>query len=141
MGWDCVPGWNRKQTITDALRSPVEWDGSDGMRHRREVVKIHDARDVVWTQVREYVQMSADGSWVPFNYEWGDMSPYIVGHLLRREKGDWHIRQVTEMEGPYQFSCPVEWFDEVPLPDRGSDHAYEWREKCRFTQRNKGGAE
>ena len=104
MGWLFTSGQSRAELIQDLTKS---WDNNGN--HGETLAKAV-CTNVLWT-VREVSH--ADGS----------KSKYIGCDLLRKSGGDWGYKDLDEGMGPYYYSCPLKFFDMVPVVNQ------EWRDK------------
>lgn len=56
---------------------------------------------------------------------------FIVAYLMEKGPADcgWGYKPIEECMGPAETSCPLSYFDEVPIPDGA--YGARWREKVK----------
>lgn len=121
MGWSYPFGATRKSLIEERTE-PWEREGED-MTVKR-VCLAHCFRGgrfsgVLWAVWQ--CTFEKDGQQVKPEQRW------ITCDLIRCHSGEWGYKDMSEACGPYYFSCPLKYFEMVPL-DRFGGNA-EWRQQ------------
>lgn len=106
MGWDVLPGATREDVIADCLR-PYRTHTGQG-----RVVAYRRVENVLWT-IQE------------FRPDFGPTDRWIGCTLLEAHGRGWGSKQMSEIEGPFQYSCPLAFLQTVPECNPG------WREGVR----------
>jgi hypothetical protein len=111
MGWLYTEGQTRRQLIDNLTR---EWETAD---RKGSTYKRYCSGNTLFT-VTEIV-----------NKHSGEIMRYIGVYLLQREQNyGWGYKDMDESMGPYQYGCPLSFFDLVPDP---GGYATEWRKRNR----------
>jgi len=110
MGWLFSQRWETKADLVRHLTGP----GYNGEHSR---CLRHALRgNVLWT-VHE--RRADDGTARRF------VGCFLLG---RQADAGWGYKDMDESMGPYYYTCPLGYFDEVPCPD---ERARQWRERVR----------
>ena len=130
MGWTFIHNATKQQVI-DERTAPRDWTLADddytrrycnnppGTRIQSIVLAFRVVRDSLW-YVRETTTTTPDGAQTFEKY---------IGLDMLENHGGWGYKSLDEAMGPYDWSCPPEFFDLVPDPP--NEYAAEWRAKIR----------
>lgn len=121
MGWLYPYGVNRKELIAQRVEG---WEHQSGEMLVKSTCLKHCYRGNVFSGVLWSVwerTFMKDGSEVRPTERW------IQCDLLRCDQGEWGYKDMTEMEHPFYWSCPLSYLEMVPL-DRYGGNA-EWRQE------------
>lgn len=111
MGWLFTQGQTRRQLI-EHLTAPWETEDRKGSTFKR-----YCNGNTLFT-VAEVV-----------NKHTGEITRYIGVYLMQREQNyGWGYKDMDESMGPYQYGCPLSFFDLVPDP---GGYATDWRKRNR----------
>jgi hypothetical protein len=111
MGWLFTQGQTRRQLV-EHLTAP--WETAD---RKGSTFKRYCSGNTLFT-VTEVV-----------NKHSGEITRYIGVYLMQNDKNyGWGYKDMDESCGPYQYGCPLSFFDLVPDP---SGYATDWRKRNR----------
>ena len=129
MGWNFTRGATKAQIVAQILKPwdytvDADWakysNNPEGTHITSLVLKHKITSDGLWV-IRQTTKTLADGTTT--QEKW-------IGLSLLENHGGWGHKDMEESMGPNYYSCPVEWFDEVPEP--AGEYAAGWRAKCRI---------
>jgi hypothetical protein len=125
MGWDCVPGEDRKQTINRILKESEFTKINDGITEAVVTVDCSAiSKSGVWLLRRAHRFVSNDEhNPVGVFYD-------IVFHLIERTDGDYYVKSMSANVHPYYFCCPISIatrFDELASTE-DQEACKSWRE-------------
>ena len=106
MGWDSSTAWNTKAKAKAYLDDSIKRSGWT----------IHDTK------------ASRDGQWYLIERQ-GEMIIYLG--LMKKGRGEYAIKTISESMGPYYFDCPLKWLDLAPVASQ------EWRDKVKELHQRK----
>lgn len=109
MGWYGTKDASRDDIVQDRIRP---WGQTITLKHKL-------IGGVLWT-IRESIVDGQAQKWIGCD-------------LIECHGGMWGYKPLSEDMGPYEHTCPLAWFDEVPLTSGG--YAAAFRERCRNHQR------
>ncbi len=105
MGWLFRPNTSRQVIVDDLVRFEENDHGIwETLRHSLR-------GNVLWCIVK----------WT--NKKTGDVKKVITCHLLEKSGNAWGYKSIDEAMGPCYYSCPVSYFNEVPVANQ------QWRDK------------
>lgn len=130
MGWTFIPGATKQRVIDERL-APKDWTLKDdeytrrysqhapGTRFQSLTLASRLVGNSLW-YVREVTTTTPDGT--------SKTERFIALDMLDTH-GGWGYKDLTESMGPYDWTCPPEFFELVPDPP--NEYAAEWRAKIR----------
>lgn len=130
MGWTFIRNATKQQVIDERL-APQDWTLADdnytrrystnppGTRIQSIVLAFRCVADSLW-YVREVTTTTPDGTTTT--------TKYIALDMLENH-GGWGYKAFDESMGPYDWTCPPEFFDLVPDPP--NEYAANWRANIR----------
>jgi hypothetical protein len=105
MGWTSCQNWQNKKQIVNELMNDYQRSG----------FKILGQKT------------TNEGLWLVVQKE--NVKPFISFDLIKKEKGQFFVKSLSEDCGPFYYSCPIKFFELAP--EAVSKSALEWREKVK----------
>jgi hypothetical protein len=98
MGWDSCSSWNSKKDVVNSLNNSLKRNGYG-------ILAEKSTTDGVWYVVQK------------------ENCKFIYFGLIKKSRGEFALKTLTEDCHPFYYSCPVKFFDLAPRENN------EWRAK------------
>lgn len=117
MGWDFTRGASKTDIVAELVKDQPRqlartWSNKDqkiiDLDYEMEVKTVAHkvVRNTLWA-VREQIKYKKEGE---------ERFRYILCCLLQNKRGyGWGYKDMSEMEGPFYYDCPLEFLDMAPV--------------------------